>query len=176
MGLLLVVLDAPIGSPGYDVFPNPVGWLLVVIGVRRLPERIGHRGLLLGLAVVAGLVSVGLWVPALARELHRLDASLRWALDLPTPAFLLVLALALGEAAGRAQDASARAWWRVVLVGTVLTVLLPPVVYGAGATSLALVTVAVAVGTLVTCLVLCFAHSARRWVHDAPATTGPDSG
>jgi hypothetical protein len=173
MGLVLVVLDAPIGGPGYDVLPNPLGWLLVMVGVRQLPDRIGHRRLLLGLAVVAGLVSVALWLPGAARELQALDASLRWALDLPPPVFVLVLALALGAAADRAGDAPARAWWRVVLAGAVLTALLPPVVYGAGATSLAAVAVAVAIGTQVTCLVLCFAHSARPWVHDAPAEAGP---
>ena len=176
MGLLLVVLNASVGSPGVDVFPNPVGWLLVVVGVRGLPDRIGHRSLLPGLAVRAGLVSVLLWVPGIVSELQGLDASLRWALDLPPPAFVLVLALALGAAAGGADDASARTWWRVVLVGTVLTMLLPPVVYGAGVDQLALVTVGVAIGTLVTCLVLCFAHAARPWVHDPAPSPDPSAG
>ena len=176
MGLVLVVLDASVGSPGFDVFPNPVGWLLVVIGLRGLPGRIDHRPVLLGLAVVAGVVSAVLWVPGVADGLQGLDASLRWVLDLPPPVFVLVLALALGAAAGRGDDPAARAWWRVVLVGTLLTVLLPPVVYGAGVDALAVVAVGVAVLTLVTCLVLCFAHSARPWVHDAVSADRPGGG
>lgn len=176
MGLLLVVLDAPVGSAGLDVFANPVGWLLVVIGVRGLPERIGHRSLLLGLAVVAGLVSAALWVPGPVAALQDVDASLLWVLDLPPAAFVLVLALALGAAADRADDGAARGWWRLVLAGTVLTVLLPPVVYGGGVDALALVAVAVAVATLLACVVLCFAHSARPWVHDAVPTADAPGG
>ena len=167
MGLVLVVLNASVGDPGLDLVPDPVGWLLVLLGVRRLPARIGHRPLLQGLAVAAGLVSVVLWVPPLAERVLGLDASLRWVLDLPTPVFVVVLAVALGASAD-GQDGSARAWWRVVAYGAIVTVLLPPVVYGAGVVGLAVVAVAVAIGTVVTCIVLCFSHSARPWVHDVP--------
>ena len=54
-------------------------------------------------------------------------------------------------------------------VGAVLTMLLPPVVYGAGAVGLALPAVAVAIGTLVAAVVLCFAHAARPWAYDVVA-------
>lgn len=168
-GLTLVVLDVSFADPGWDLVPDPVGWLLVLLGVRRLPERIGRRRLLLPLAVVSGMVSLALWVPPLGERVLGLHASLRWALDLTTPAFVLVLALAMSAAAPGA-DTSARTWWRVVLVGTVATMLLPPVVYGAGAVALTVVAAVVAVASVVTCVVLCFAHSARPWVRDAPAT------
>ena len=167
MGMVLVVLNASVGDPGLDLFPDPIGWVLVLLGVRRLPERIGHQPLLRGLAVVAGVVSLVLWVPPLAEPVRGLEESLRWVLDLPTPAFVLVLALALGGAADRGGDAPARTWWRVVMVGTVATMLLPAAVYGAGAVSWAVVAVTVAIGTVVTCLVLCFTHSSRPWAHDA---------
>ncbi len=66
LGLVLVVLDASVGDPGLDLVPDPLGWVLVLLGVRRLPARIGHRSLLQGVAAVAGLVSLVLWVPPLA--------------------------------------------------------------------------------------------------------------
>jgi hypothetical protein len=176
MGLVLVVLNASVGDPGLDLIPDPVGWALVLLGVHRLPERIAHRAPMTVLAALALVVSVLLWVPDVARELLDLEESFLWVLDLPTPLFVLVLARAVGAAAGRGGDATARTWWRVVLVGTVLTILLPPVAYAAQVVALAVVVVALAIGTLVTCLVLCFAHSARPWVHDAPATAAPPVG
>jgi hypothetical protein len=176
LGLVLVVLSASAGDPGYDLVPDPVGWLLVLLGVRRLPERIGHRPLLQGLAAVAGVVSAVLWVPSLASRAFGLEESLRWVLDLPTPGFVLVLGLALGAAAGQGQDAPARAWWRVVTVGALATALLPPVVYGARADGLAPLAVAVAVGTLVASVVLCFAHAARPWVVGVVAADPAPSG
>lgn len=170
MGLVLVVLDASLGDPGWDVVPDPVGWLLVLLGVRRLPAPIGHRPLLGALAVLAGVVAVVLWVPPLAAPALDLDESLRWVLDLPTPAFVLVLALSLAAAAD-GRDRPARSWWRMVQAGTVATMLLPAVVYGAGAPSAAGVAAVVAVGTVVTCVVLCFAHASRPWAHAASSAT-----
>ncbi len=172
MGLLLVVLNASVGDPGLDLFPDPVGWGLVLVGLARLPARIPHRPATTAVAWVALLVSAVLWVPDLARRLQPVDESFLWLLDLPTPVFVLLLARALGSAAGAGEDHRARTWWQVVMVGTAITILLPPVVYGAGLVALAVVAVAVAIGTLVACLVLCFAHSARPWVHDPLPTAG----
>ena len=95
LGLVLVVLDASVGDPGLDLVPDPLGWVLVLLGVRRLPARVGHQPLLRAVAAVAGLVSLALWLPPLAGQVRVLDESLRWVLDLPTPGFVLLLALAL---------------------------------------------------------------------------------
>lgn len=168
MGLVLVVLEALVG--GWDLFADPFGWLLVAVGAQRLAVGTAHPALLPGLAVVAGLVSLVLWVPALAEPVQRLDESLRWVLDLPTPLFVLALARTLAGAAERGSDPAARGWWGLVSVGAVATALLPPVVYGAGVGSLASVAVGVAVATLLTCLVLCFVHAGRSWVgEDLPS-------
>ncbi len=61
-------------------------------------------------------------------------------------------------------------------LGAVLTMLLPPVVYGAGVVALALPAVAVATGTLLAAVVLCFAHATRPWVHDVVAGDPAPSG
>lgn len=58
MGLVIVVLVARFG--GYDALPDPLGWLLVLWGVRRLPDP----ALLLRLAALAagsGDVKAAAW-------------------------------------------------------------------------------------------------------------------
>ena len=87
---------------------------------------------------------------------------------------MLLLALALRESP--ATTARHGAWWQVVATGAVLTMLLPPVVYGGGAVGLALPAVAVAIATLVAAVVLCFAHSARPWAYDVVAADPAPSG
>ena len=174
LGLALVVLDASVGDPGRDLVPDPLGWALVLLGVRRLPARVGHQSLLLGLAGVAGLVSLVLWLPPLAGAVRDLDDSLRWLLDLPAPGFVLLLALALRGVTD--DDRPARTGWQVVATGAVLTMLLPPVVYGGGAVGLALPAAGVAIGTLVAAVVLCFTHSARPWAYDVVAADPAPSG
>ncbi len=179
LGLVLVVLDATVGDPGLDLVPDPLGWVLVLLGVRRLPAHVGHHRLLQGVAAVAGLVSLLLWLPPLAAQVRGLDESLRWVLDLPTPGFVLLLALALRAATGCSTDGDtdgdrpARNGWQAVALGAVLTMLLPPVVYGAGVPALALPAVAVAIGTLVAAIALCFVHAARPWASDVVVAVHP---
>jgi len=175
MGLLLVVLNAPVGASGLDLFPDPVGWLLVLLGVRTLPDGVPLRGVLFATSVLTGMVSAVLWVPATAAVLDGIDPALQWGLELPRVGFLVALSLALSRAADTAGDARARGWWRLTLVAAVLTGLFPVLVYGAGVRSLAEVAGGVAVATLLTCLALCLAHSARAWTHggsDRPAPSG----
>ncbi len=167
VGLALVVLD--VGVNGYDLVADPVGWLLVVVGCQALPATLRGRGPLLGVALVAGLLSLPLWFPGFADRLGDVEESLLWALDLPQVAFLAVLALTLSRAADAGGDLSARGWWRLVLGGTVVMVLLPPLVFGAGAAAVLVLGVLIALGTVVTAICLCLAHRDRPWVQ-APDT------
>lgn len=162
-GLVLVVLTAPAGGAGVDLFADPVGWLLVLLGVPRLPSGVPLQRVLLVTAVLATLVAAVLWVPATASSLDNIDPSLQWSLELPRVGFLVALSLALARAADVAADARARGWWRMVSAAASLTGLLPVVVYGASVRSLADVAGGVAIGTLLSCLVLCFLHAARPW-------------
>ncbi|MGA8255486.1 MAG: hypothetical protein WB767_02830, partial [Nocardioides sp.] len=80
MGYLIIALYAR--QSGYDLLPDPVGWVLVLVGVRGLPDAAPRR-LLGSTAAVALVVSLPLWVPALRDGLEDEDASLAWAADLP---------------------------------------------------------------------------------------------
>jgi len=155
MGFVIIVLTAKFD--GYDALADPVGWLLVVLGVRRvaIPSRATT------LAVLAGLVSVVLWLPATETWLAANDPSLRWAVNLPQVAFCIVLCRDLSELAGSASDRRARAWLRTELVLNVLLVL-APVLAIAGEREGALPTIyALAAVVVLALIVLSFAFSGR---------------
>ena len=100
MGLVIVALSARFG--GYDALADPAGWVLVVLGVSRLPAELPQRGTLLGLAALAGVVSAVVWFPSVTAAMYDADASLAWAANLPQIAFSALLCQVLS---GRAVDA-----------------------------------------------------------------------
>src|SRR5689334_20896418 len=110
MGLVIVGLRAG----HWDLLPDPLGWLLVLHGLRRLPARIPFRASQLTTAVLALLASVPLWVPTLADRLDDADPSLRWAVNLPQLGFVVVLCLGLGDLARTADDLRAFRTWRTI--------------------------------------------------------------
>ena len=85
LGLVIVVLVARFG--GYDALPDPIGWLVVLWGVRRLPDP----ALLLTLAGAALVVACAVWLPTTQDVLDRGDTSLRWAINLPQVIFCVAL-------------------------------------------------------------------------------------
>ena len=95
MGLVIVLVDASFG--GYDGVPDPLGWLLVLWGVRRLRPVLADRRLLPGLAVLCLVVSVVTYPPQVAEQL---DESGGWALSLPQLGFSVALASAVGPLSG----------------------------------------------------------------------------
>ena len=111
MGLVIVLVPAYFPRDPhpawafYDALPDPVGWLLVLVGVRALR---GHLDvdLLTWLAWVALVVSVPLWLPQVNHLLvpeynSGIDVSFQWFLSLPQTVFSLVLARTIGRAAER---------------------------------------------------------------------------
>ena len=165
MGLVVVAVNAFLG--GYDALPDPVGWLLVVLGVRRLPPTVPHRGALLGAATAAGAVSVPLWLPAVDRQLAAADASLSWAASLPQVGCTVLLCHVLAAAARDADPGSARAL-RLTRDLLVVVGLLPVLVLGAGLDVLAVPTQAAATVGLAVLLWLLFSRSGRPWASEPP--------
>lgn len=160
LGLLVVVFDFSLD--GIDVFSDPVGWCLVCLGCAALPIHLDQR-LLIGIAVVAAFVSVPLLFSTVTDPIGQ-DLPLGWALSLPQVMFVLLLARAMGRAAGEAGDESARGWWRLVLWGSVVLLILPPVVYGAGIAEVLLLGALIGLAAVVAAVLLCFQHADRPWV------------
>ncbi|MCR6032661.1 hypothetical protein GGQ22_14630 [Nocardioides sp. zg-579] len=169
MGLLVVGLTARFGE--YDGLPDPLGWVLVLVGVARFPADLERRTVLLGLAALAGLVAVPLWVPAVAEALEDVDASLAWALTLPQLGFVGLLCHVLAARATAAADLPAARRLRLAVTLTAVVAALPVLVLGAGVEALATAAAALAVLTLLFVIWQLFACSGRAWA-GAPSTAG----
>lgn len=170
MGLVIVALAARVN--GFDLLADPLGWLLVLYGVRRLPPLPwgGTVPFLCGVALVASVV---LWFPRVTDALADTDASLEWAASLPQIAAVTATCAALARLAEHAADRRARAWLRTATTLAVLTAVVPVVVLAAepGAAGLML---ALGLLTIVLVIVLLFRYAARPWaLAEVDQTTTP---
>jgi hypothetical protein len=171
LGLLVVVLD--LSLDGFDVVADPIGWSLVCLGCLALPAHL-DRGLLVGAAAVAAIVSVVLLFPSVIDTLEG-ELPLSWAVSLPQVVFVLLLARAMARSAGGAGDVSARGWWRLVLAGAIVLLLLPPVVYGAGVGTVLLLGALIGLVAVVAAVVLSLRHADRPWAQDPGTPQGRPS-
>jgi hypothetical protein len=142
MGLLIVFIPAmfEIGGEPWDALPDPLGWLLVVSGVRALPRALDLE-LVRGLAGVALVVSVPLWFPQFIDVLpHTTDGgdevvepSVQWALFVPQALFSLLLARAVSRTAAQQapRDVYAAGRFGVLTWAFTACIALPPIAYGA---------------------------------------------
>ena len=148
MGLVIVLVPAYFPQhphPAwefYDALPDPVGWLLVLSGVRRLR---GHLDvdILNWLGWVAFAVSVPLWFPQVNHLLvpeynHRIDVSFQWFLFLPQTVFSLMLARAIGRRAElqEPRDPFVAGRYGVLTWAFAALIVLPAVAYGGGVDAL----------------------------------------
>jgi hypothetical protein len=172
MGLVIIALRAPVAD-GYDVLPDGFGWLLVVLGVRGLPDDLERRPALLTTAVLAGTVSVLLWWPGVSDAIDEVDPALLWAVNLPQLAFLALLSHVLARRAATAEDPRAAAWLRILLTGFVVAALLPVLVFGGGVDALEGPADAAAVVLLVGLIWLLFSYSVRPWAGAQETRRGP---
>ncbi|MBF4163912.1 hypothetical protein [Nocardioides acrostichi] len=161
LGLAVITLVAP--AHGYDLLPDPVGWVLVLVGLRRLPASDAVRRTLLTTALIALVVAGIVWIPSVHARVDGADPSISWALSLPQLAVLALLGRHLRAVSGEAGDRRASAWWATLTSLVVAAALLPVVVLGAGVGRLTTVTAAVAALSLLGTILLCFAHGQRPW-------------
>ncbi len=161
MGLLIVVLVAKVA--GYDALADPVGWLLVLWGVRRIADHSAIQALAVGALLVACVV----WLPATQELLEDSDPSLRWAVNLPQVLFFVLLCRQLSELAGASGDQRARAWLRTAMVLNAVLAVAPVLVFAADADDL-MVSVYAAAGVVVLLqIVLLFTYAKRPWAPDS---------
>ncbi|WP_457206275.1 hypothetical protein [Nocardioides sp. P5_C9_2] len=167
MGLLVVALTARVH--GYDALPDAVGWVLVLLGIRRLQLS----PVLGALAVSALTVAVVVWWPPVQDALDDLHPSLWWAVNLPQLATCALLCRELAARAGATGDRRASAWLRTTTVLVGLSALAPVLAFSADASADALSAVyAGAAGVVLLLIVLLFSYAARPW---ATARHGADA-
>jgi hypothetical protein len=167
MGLVIVALRAQLAG-GYDALPDPLGWLLVIVGVRGLPADLPRRDAVVTMAWLAAAVSVPLWFPAFSDAAYAIDPSLGWALNLPQLGFAALLCHSLATGAVAVEDNGAASWLRLAMAGFVVAAVLPVIVFGAGVGSLEITAYVGATLVLLTLICLLFVYSARPWAVDQP--------
>lgn len=148
MGLVIVFLPAYFPHDPhpawqvYDALPDPIGWLLVLAGVRALRRHL-DVDVATWLAWVALVVSVPLWFPQLNHLLapeynDSIDVSFQWFLSLPQTAFSLALARAIGREAELQQprDRFVAGRYGVLTWAFAALIVLPVIAYGGAVDSL----------------------------------------
>lgn len=161
-GFLLVAVKVLFGR--YDVLADPIGWVLVLLGLRRMARAVDlPAGMALAyLGILSLLCSGPLWWPDTARSLHDGDPAVLWAVGLGELLFQAVLCHALATLAQQAKENTAVIWFRVCEGGLVIGALAPPLYFGAHLSWLN------GIGNLgeilqLVVLVLCFVYSGRTW-------------
>jgi hypothetical protein len=167
MGLVIVALSAPLAG-GYDALPDPLGWVLVILGVRGLPSDLPRRDAVFTLAWLAAAASVPLWFPGVSDAAYATHPSLGWALNLPQLGFAALLCHSLAARAVASEDRKAGSWLRLAMAGFVAAAALPVIVFGAGVASLEVAAYVGSALVLITLIGLLFAYSARPWAVDRP--------
>ncbi len=169
MGMVIIVGSAlfPANpSPSwekYDALPDPIGWVLVILGMVALARVDDTFGTSRWLAVLAGLVSVPMWFPQLH---HQLDPSGEWFASLPQIAFCLVLAREIGllGAAQSPPDGYVAKRFGLLVWGFALVAVLPVVTIGGGLEALEATTLVVSTLVNVAFVYLLFRVHRREWL------------
>ena len=183
MGLVIIALRAEFG--GYDALADPVGWLLVLLGVRGLPggPRPAH-GPARGWPPSPASVSVPLWIPGVSDALEDTDPSLLWAVNLPQLGVRRA-ALPTAWSAGPPTPGTTGAGGLAAVpavVGFVAVALLPVLVFGAGVDALEVPTYVAARRVLLLALIWPAVRAGRpgRWatrpLEDATRAAPPAGG
>jgi hypothetical protein len=144
MGLVIVLVPANFPHDPhpawqfYDALPDPIGWLLVLLGVRALRDHL-DVDVVRWLGWVALVVSVPLWFPQVNHLLvpeynHSIEVSFQWFLFLPQTVFSLALARTIGRAAELQQprDTFVAGRFGVLTWAFAAVIVLPVVAYGGG--------------------------------------------
>lgn len=169
MGLVIIVIIPRIG--GHDALPDPVGWLLILFGIRALPQHLVRREALAALGGLAAAVSVALWFPTVTDALYAADASLGWVANLPQIGFTALLCHVLAHEASQAGDARAARWLLVTRTLVIVVGLLPVVVFGAGMLDLEVTSYVAATASLLLLTWLLFTYASRPWANVAIGET-----
>jgi hypothetical protein len=148
MGLVIVLVPANFPHDPhpawqfYDALPDPIGWLLVLLGLRAVHDDL-DVDVARWLAWLALAVSVPLWFPQVNHLLvpeynHSIQVSFQWFLSLPQTVFSLALARTIGRRAEveHPRDRFVAGRYGVLTWAFAAVIVLPVVAYGGGVESL----------------------------------------
>lgn len=175
LGLVLLALGPTDPQPGvFDPLPDPLGWVLVLIGLHGMAAALDVRRLpvLRFLGILALGVSIALVVPAAARWVET-DPSLGWAADVPRFAFFALLCHQLSQAALRARSTGGASSFSMATLALLFVLAAPPLAFGAGWTDVGPAGEVAAQVTQIALVVLCFVFAGRTWA-GAPVEPDPD--
>ena len=169
MGMVIVIGSAlfpadPTPSwQRYDALPDPLGWLLVLLGIFALSRADAAFASSRWLAGLAAAVSVPAWFPQVH---HRLDPSGEWFVSLPQLVFCLLLAREIGLAAPRQQppDSFVAKRFGLLVWGFAVIAVLPVVTLGGDVPELANTTVLLSTLVNVAFVYLLFRVHRREWL------------
>ncbi len=121
LGLIVVFVD--VGDP--DWVADPLGWLLILVGIAALKEKLPDYGYLQLTAWVCLALAVVTWPPD---SVPTLDTALGWIFSLPTLAFCYLLADSLYDV----TVPNLAAWFRLICWSYAVVAFLPllPLVAG----------------------------------------------
>jgi hypothetical protein len=169
MGMVIVVLFAYFPahpSPDwkrYDALADPLGWVLVLLGMWALVRLDEAFATSRWCAVLAGVVSVPMWIPQLS---HHLDDSGQWFASLPQIVFGLLLCREIGvRGAWQAQpDRYVERRFGLLVWGFGLVAVLPVLTLGGGIDQLEGPTQLVSLLVNVVFIWLLFRVHRREWL------------
>lgn len=170
LGLVLLALGPADAQPGvFDPLPDPLGWLLILVGLHGLREVLepSRLPLLRFLGVVALGFSVALVVPAVARWLAT-DPSLGWTADVPRFAYFVLLCHLLSRSALAARQTVGASMFSLAGLALLFVLAAPPLAFGAGWTAVGPAGEFAAQVTQLALVVLCFVYAGRGWAGAPP--------
>jgi hypothetical protein len=157
MGLVIVLLDVPFH--GYDAIPDPLGWVLVVVGVLQIRELLRGSGTLLAVAGLSLVVSLVVYLPQVGAHL---SPSMGWLLSVPQLAFTFLLCADLART-GAGADAPEAGRFRVMRWVFLVVAAAPTLALGAHLDRLVVPIATLAVLATVYLVYLLFKVSQRTW-------------
>ncbi len=161
VGLGLLILMLRPDYRGYDLLPDTIGWLLVLVGsavfARGLPTRSG----IMWAAGLAAVSAAAIWPPHWEDVVRDQEQSLVWAILLPQIVWSVLFCLAV-TGVSRA-DLGASIWWKYLALVNIAVGVLPILVYGGGMSSLESTLETLNFLGLLAGIVLSFWHASRPW-------------
>lgn len=174
-GFVFLLLEVPVArisadGPGFDLYPDPVAWVLILVGLSGLPQETPQLRVLWTFGLLALLVSVVLWFPTVLQGMADTDPSLAlaWASEIPRWVFIVMLCWSLAQVATAKREQGPGGWFRTTMTLAGAAGVLPIVVLGADIDWLGEVAGAAALLSIISMLVLTFVYSGRGWAGAPP--------